>query len=93
MYWATNAALSPATGSRLLVAAAAAEAFLTEIAASVFSSDSTSMSGLAALRYWPRPFTAACQRSSMRAVTVLLVESGDVSGSGQFLPVPLRIDS
>ena len=42
--------------------------------------------GSTALRYRPRPLTAACQRSSMRSVTFVARYSGSRTlGSGQFL--------
>ena len=88
VYCGTNAKLSPDTGSRLLVAAAAPEPLRIAIDDSALPSALVSADGVLTLRYWPRPLTAACQRSSRRAGTLdvpLLV-----FGSGQFF-VPWRI--
>ena len=55
------------SGSRFDVAAAAPAASRAEMPASAVCRPETSESGSLALKYWPCPFTAACQRSSMRA--------------------------
>ena len=75
-YWPEYAALSPATGCRLLVATAAAEPTVFEIAASCRLSAVSTAVGSPALRYTPWPLTAACHRSSMSVESPLLLSVG-----------------
>ncbi len=77
--------MSPATGSRFDVAAAAAEAVRAETPPSAFCRPFASESGDWALKYLPRPLTAACQRSST-------VVRSSAFGAGQVF-VPCRIAS
>ena len=86
--------LSPAVGSRVDVAAAAADERRALIWLSAVTRDEAREVGSLALKYWPRPLTAACQRSSMRAccslTTLVFAEPG--FGFGQPF-APLRMSA
>ena len=86
--------LSPVVGSRVEVAAAAAEERRDWICVSAVVSDSVRLTGFFALKYVPRPLTAACQRSSIRACcsVVMLVFALPGLGLGQPF-APLRMSA
>src|SRR5262245_5017484 len=69
--------LSPAIGSRLLTAAEAAAPSIASILSNASFKPVTTDAGSLALRYLPRPFTAACHRSSA-------VVGSSADGTGQF---------